>query len=177
MEFLDILDENGVNTGKTASRADVHKYGYWHKVVHVWIINSKNELLLQLRSMEKENHPGEWDISVGGHIPAGEDDVSSAIRETEEEIGLKITPTDLKFIGSVSQESSKGKKDYINKEVDSVFVVKKDLDISKLKMQKGEVDELRFIPLVKFKEMIVRSDKSLVMHPAEFELLFNYLVL
>ena len=46
-EYFDILDENGKKTGKTKLRKEVHKDGDWHKAVHVWIINDKNEILLQ----------------------------------------------------------------------------------------------------------------------------------
>lgn len=174
MEIIDILDEKGNMTGKTATREEIHQNGFWHKVIHLWIINSKNELLLQLRSMKKKNHPGQWDISVGGHIPAGESDMLALIRETQEEIGLEINSNEVKFIGNVKQESS-SRADYINNEFDSVFILRKDLDISKLKMQESEVDELKFIPKMKFKKMIENRDSSLVMHDSEFELLFNYL--
>lgn len=49
MEYLDILDENGESTGKTASRDEAHQKGLWHKSVHVWIINSNsnNEILIR----------------------------------------------------------------------------------------------------------------------------------
>ena len=47
-EYFDILDENGKKTGKTKLRKEVHKDGDWHKAVHVWIINDKNEILLQI---------------------------------------------------------------------------------------------------------------------------------
>lgn len=45
-ELLDILDENG-NLIDVKTRADAHAKGLWHKSVHVWVINSKNEILLQ----------------------------------------------------------------------------------------------------------------------------------
>ena len=47
MEYLDILDENGNLTGEKKLRTEVHRDGDWHKAVHVWILNSKNQLLLQ----------------------------------------------------------------------------------------------------------------------------------
>jgi isopentenyldiphosphate isomerase len=176
VEYLDILDDKGNKTGKIASREEAHKLGLWHKAVHIWFINSQNEILLQLRSMKKESSPGKWDISVAGHVPAGEDDISGAIRETEEEIGLSLRPEDFEFIGNVKQESTRPEINFINKEINPVFIVRKDLDISKLKIQKEEVDELKYILFKEFKEMVERRDPSLVLHTSEFELLFTYLM-
>ena len=55
MEYFDVLDENGNKTGKLKLRNEVHRDGDWHRGVHVWIINSFGELLLQRRSPNKEN--------------------------------------------------------------------------------------------------------------------------
>ncbi len=49
-EMLDVLDENGGKTGRVVSNKEVHAQGLWHRVVHVYIYNSQNEILLQLRS-------------------------------------------------------------------------------------------------------------------------------
>ncbi len=56
-EYLDVLDENGNKTGKTMAYSLVHRNGYWHKAVHTWIVNDKNEILLQKRSPDVDNHP------------------------------------------------------------------------------------------------------------------------
>jgi isopentenyldiphosphate isomerase len=59
-----------------------------HKVVHVLVFNENGELLLQKRSMNKDVAPGKWDTSVGGHVPNGENLITAAIREMEEELGI-----------------------------------------------------------------------------------------
>lgn len=56
------------------------------------------EFLWQRRSEEIDRYPGDWDISAGGHINLGESLVEAAVRETREEIGAEITPSDLKFV-------------------------------------------------------------------------------
>eukprot|EP01119_Soliformovum_irregulare_P014431 TRINITY_DN3947_c0_g1_i2.p1 TRINITY_DN3947_c0_g1~~TRINITY_DN3947_c0_g1_i2.p1 ORF type:complete len:185 (+),score=48.17 TRINITY_DN3947_c0_g1_i2:17-571(+) len=71
-EYLDVLDENGKFTGISHPRSQVHREGLWHRVVHVWIVNSKGQVLLQQRTLNKESWPGMWDISSAGHISAGE---------------------------------------------------------------------------------------------------------
>lgn len=56
------------------------------------------EFLWQRRSDKVDRYPGMWDFSAGGHINLGESLVEGAVRETEEEIGVKITPEDLQFV-------------------------------------------------------------------------------
>ena len=53
MEYIDILDEAGNLTGKTESREEVHKKGYWHRAINVFIINKDNQLLIQKRAANK----------------------------------------------------------------------------------------------------------------------------
>ena len=33
MEMIDILDENGIKTGKVLSRKEIHKKGVWHRAL------------------------------------------------------------------------------------------------------------------------------------------------
>ena len=47
MEYIDVLDENGVKTGEILSRREIHKRGLWHRAIVVAVINEKNEILLQ----------------------------------------------------------------------------------------------------------------------------------
>mgnify|MGYP002709524200 FL=1 len=87
MEFLDIRDKNGNPTGEVKERSLVHADGDIHGTSHVWIVR-KNEkgsydLLLQKRSENKDAFPGCYDISSAGHLPAGQDYLSSALRELE----------------------------------------------------------------------------------------------
>ena len=70
-ELIDILDEKGNKIGVSKTRGEVHAKGLWHQAAHVWIYNSKGEILLQKRSMQKESWPGRWDISAAGHVQQG----------------------------------------------------------------------------------------------------------
>lgn len=173
MEYLDICDSEGNKLGFTKSKKEVHEEGLWHRSVHIWIVNSKGEVLIQKRSPQKDNHPNEWDISSAGHVSASEDDMTSAIRETEEEIGLKLSPKDFILIGVIKQESSR--EGYINKEVNPVYIVKMDLDPEKIKKQEEEVTEVKFMPYKELQHLIESKDSSFVQHPGEYELLFDYL--
>ena len=173
MEYLDICDSDGKLTGEKRTKKEAHDLGLWHRSVHVWIVNSKNEVLLQKRSPLKDNHPDKWDISAAGHVSAGEDYIISALRETEEELGLKIESAELMQIGELTQMSERA--GYINNEVNPVYIVKKDLDVNNIKKQYEEVAEVKFIPYIELKDLIESGDTSFVPHTEEYELLFKYI--
>ena len=89
-ELIDILDENGIKTGQVLPRSEVHKKGLWHRAIVVAIINEKNEILIQQRSKKKEKNAGMWDISAAGHISSGQDSLSAATREINEEVSVNL---------------------------------------------------------------------------------------
>lgn len=102
LELLDLVDENGVPTGEVKERELVHRDGDRHRISHVWLFRQRNgrwQVLLQKRSEQKDSHPGCYDISSAGHIPAGVDWVSSALRELEEELGLHMQAEQLHLAG------------------------------------------------------------------------------
>ena len=98
MELLDVFDENGNFTGVSKPRQKVHEEGLWHKIACVFIINSKGEVLMQKRSEFKMTNPNGWTCSASGHVDAGENALTGALRELEEEIGLNCDLEDLKVL-------------------------------------------------------------------------------
>ncbi len=173
MEYLDIYDSQGNSLGITKSREEAHSKGLWHRAAHVWIINSKKELLIQKRSHQMDDHPDKWDISAAGHVCAGEDDVTAALRETKEEIGLNLDKSDLLQIGEVKYMSLR--EGYINNEINTIYIVKRELDPTKIVKQKEEVSEVKLIPNKELQKIIESEDSSFVSHPKEYKLLFDYI--
>ncbi len=86
-EIFDICDEHDRVIG-TAPRSRVHAEGLLHRAVHIFVFNSRGELLLQRRSATKDESPLKLTSSASGHLSAGESYESAAIREMQEEIGL-----------------------------------------------------------------------------------------
>jgi isopentenyldiphosphate isomerase len=86
-EIFDVVDAGDQVIGR-APRAEVHERGLMHRATHVLVFNAKGDVFLQKRSMKKDRQPGVWDSSASGHLNAGEDYDSCAVRELEEEIGL-----------------------------------------------------------------------------------------
>jgi 16S rRNA (adenine1518-N6/adenine1519-N6)-dimethyltransferase len=88
-EMFDVVDEDDAIIGQ-ATRGDVHARGLLHRAVHVWVFNKRGDLLMQQRSMQKDVHPGAWGSSVSGHLDAGEDYAAAAVRELDEEMGIRV---------------------------------------------------------------------------------------
>src|SRR3990167_156537 len=60
------------------------------RVSGLWIENRSGEVLLSQRSYKKKFGPGRWSIAVAGTVEEDETYLSNIIKETEEEIGIKI---------------------------------------------------------------------------------------
>lgn len=90
-DLLPVVDEHDRVTG-SAPRREVHECGLRHRAVHIVVRNGMGELLLQERGRGKDSYPGWWDVSVGGHVDAGEDYNDAAVREAGEELGIARAP-------------------------------------------------------------------------------------
>jgi isopentenyldiphosphate isomerase len=88
-EIFDIVNERDEVVGQN-TRREVHARKLWHRAVHVLVFNSRGEVFLQKRSMQKDTAAGLWDSSSSGHLDTGEDYDVCAVRELREELGLEI---------------------------------------------------------------------------------------
>ena len=91
-EIFDVVNARDEVVGR-APRREVHARGLAHRAVHVLVFNSRGEIFLQKRSMNKDRQPGVWDSSVSGHVDSGEEYDACAARELREEIGLSLART------------------------------------------------------------------------------------
>ena len=87
-ELLSIVDEND-NLLKGEERKVVHSSTSWHRGIHVFVYNDKKDLLIQRRSHSKDKYPNAYDCSISGQVNFGETYEKTAIRELEEELGIK----------------------------------------------------------------------------------------
>ena len=142
-ELVDVLDKEGMYTGKVETREKCSKDGLWHKAVVVFIINSKGQVLLQRRSPNKKTWPNMWDVTVGGNVLAGEFGFEAAIREAKEELGIELEKEDITFIGSVISSNKRG--DIINNYFNEYYIANKEIDETKLQLQEEEVSEVKWI--------------------------------
>lgn len=139
-EMIDVLNENGEKTGRTATRDEVHRNGLWHKVVAVAVLDKNNQILLQQRSGNKLTNPNKWDIATAGHINAGEESLESAKRELAEEVG--INANEFEYMLSYSKQSQPVTREglYKDNQIADCFLVRVlEVNLNKLKLQKEEV--------------------------------------
>jgi len=87
-ELFDVCDEHDHVIGQ-APRGEVHARGLLHRAVHIFVFNSRGELLLHRRSTQKDEYPLCMTSSASGHLGVGEDYATAAGRELEEELGLR----------------------------------------------------------------------------------------
>jgi len=89
-EIFEVVDEHGKFV-RTASREECHADDTLiHKAVHCFVFNDRGGLFLQKRALTKIIQPGRWDISVGGHVQAGESFDDALHREAKEELGINL---------------------------------------------------------------------------------------
>lgn len=148
---MDILNEEGAYTGKQLMKSEAHRKGLFHPTVHVWLYSSNGQILIQKRGRNKKSFPLLWDVSVAGHIEAGEDIIQSAIRETKEEIGLSLHPRDLEKIG-VFKSQQIHHEEFKDFEFHHCYLAELAVPLTELKKQESEVEDLKLIPLLTFAE-------------------------
>lgn len=176
-ELLDVLDENGIKTGEICSRREVHKRGLWHRIIVVAIINEKNEILIQQRSDNKDKNPGMWDISVTGHLSAGQDSLTAATREISEEVsvslGYSVEVKDFRFMFSYRKEEQVSKDHYDRQFYDFFILRQSGLRTENIRFQESEVQDIKFVNINELNQM--REENLLVPRDECYDELSNYL--
>jgi isopentenyl-diphosphate delta-isomerase len=150
-ELIDILTPEGEPTQKTALKSEAHKNGWFHATVHIWLFTSDKKILLQKRALTKKVFPGIWDISVAGHIGAGEEILEAAKREILEEIGLEFEEKDLIKIGTRIHQVTH-KNGIQDNEHHHIFIAELKVPVSVLTMQEEEVAGLELWNLTVLKQ-------------------------
>ncbi len=161
-EYLDIIDENGNVTGEVVDRKVAHYGAIRHRASHLWLVRKKNgkiQVLLQKRSSNKEAFPNCYDISSAGHVPAGEDFETSAIRELNEELGIYANKKDLIFCGdrNVVWDGEFNGKAFRDRQHSKVFMLWLDLEEDKFIVDQKEVESVHWIDLEQCIECVANN--------------------
>lgn len=144
MECWDILNENGLTTGKTVVRGNIRlNPGEYHLVVHIWVLGSDGRLLIQRRANDKELMPGEW-AATGGAAISGETSVQAAIRELSEELGIAVNENGISLIRRITRKNS-----FVD-----LWLVRTDADTKSLKLQRSEVAEVKWVWPMELLDMV-----------------------
>ena len=174
MEYFDILDELGNLTGKQATREEAHEKGLWHRVAHIWIVNSKGEILIQKRSSHKDSYPNMWSMSCEGHISAGQEPIQGALRELKEELDLDLKQKQLN-LAFTYKRSAKYSNSFIGNHFIDVYVIKKDIDLLDLTIQEEEISEVKWIKLDDYANSVKNNNPIFRDYPDELDKVFEIL--
>ena len=180
MEYLDIVDENGIPTGETIERSLAHRTGVRHRTTHIWIVRKQGEsvqILLQKRSSNKDSFPGCYDISSAGHIPAGDGFAESGLRELEEELGLLVQKEELIDCGfhRVFTENEFHGIPYVDNQISKVFLLWKDIEIEELRLQAEEIESAMWMDYKECKEAVKNKSIPTCINISELELLEEHM--
>jgi isopentenyldiphosphate isomerase len=156
-ELIDILNRNGTPTGQSAPKSEIHSKGLYHNTVHIWLYTKLGNILLAQRAATKTICPLLWDVSVAGHIDAGEDLLTGALREINEEISLTLAKEDLYKIGVFPcfQSYANG---IIDNEFHHTFIAELKTELDTLKPQPNEVENLKLVSLEEAYSLLKNSD-------------------
>lgn len=181
MEFFDIRNRDGSLTSEVKERTLVHRDGDIHGTSHVWIVrqdeNGRCDLLLQKRSANKDAFPGCYDISSAGHLPAGQDYLPSALREMKEELGIDAKEEDMIFLGIHEGYSEEIFYDapFRNHEISHVYLYKKPVEISELKLQEEEVESVKWMDFFECYKEVEKGNPKYCLFTEELDMIKVYL--
>ena len=143
MELSDVYNEKGERTGRVLERSQPLAEGEYRLVVGVWIVNSKNEILITQRSPEKKFMPNKWE-NTGGHVQAGETGREAMVRELAEETGIEAAPDELILFATTKRPS------YLGEE----YILRKDVALEHVRLQPSETCDVRWVAEEIFDQMI-----------------------
>ncbi len=150
-EYLEIFDENNNTLNKSKERSIVHKQGLWHREVCIWIINEKNQVLIQKRASTKILGANKWSLCAG-HVIYGESLIEGAVREVMEEVGIpNLSPSDLKLFHVRKSEYDNG--EIKNNHYKYCYILKTNLKLEDYTIQEEELSEIKYVDLEHLKNM------------------------
>ena len=141
-ELRDLYDKNKNLTGEKYYKGEIIPKDRYIIVVTLFILNQHNELLLQKRSKEKGGKFGFLSV----HPKAEKNSLQGIITELKEEIG--IHSQEMSFL-----HTEKTKNTFF-----VFYYLKSDIDISKLELQKEEVESVKWFSICDIEKLIDRNE-------------------
>ncbi len=154
-ELFDLYDNNRNPLHRVHQRGVPLPEGIYHVVVSVWTVNARHQILLTLRSPQKNFMPNLWE-STSGSVQAGEVSMDAALRELREETGIVATSDEITFLGTTRKAAS-----FVD-----IFVVRKTVDLSEVVLQAEETVAAKWVT---FAELQAMEREGKLAFPIAFE--------
>lgn len=166
-EYLKIVDENNIPTGKDLPRSLAHKTGLLHRVVYVYLFRRTEgtfETVVNLRAKTKDTHPNMWVPWLGGHVKSGENELQTVVDELREEVNLDIDPAGLIDGGWRYKEEPKN-----NREFNKIYFYAFAGNLEDLRFSDGEVQKVRWLSSDDIERAIAKNPEQWVEHLPDFK--------
>ena len=142
MELVDLYDIHHNKVDGVKEKKSLVK-GEFRLSSFIWVMNDKNEILIQQRLKTAKKAPNMWGTTAGGVI-SGETSLQGAKRELFEELGIVANEDDMRFIGSYMRV----------RDVVEIWLLKANVDIRDLKLQEDEVQDAKWVSISEFEKML-----------------------
>jgi isopentenyldiphosphate isomerase len=166
-EFLSVINENDEIIGEE-SRKKIHQDGLLHREIHVYFITPNKELIFQHRAKDKDTYPDLLDATVGGHVEIGDSYDKTAIKEMEEETGIKVEVSDLMFMSKTRGHSEDKVTGTINNVIRQNYIYIFRGGINELKIEEGKSIGFESWPLEKVLNTNGDDSKRFIPYILEF---------
>ena len=165
-EIIPIVDENDkvidYRQREELSREEIYR------ISALWIINSREQILLAQRSFSKTHSPGKWGPAVSGTVEKGESYLENIIKETKEEIGLDLTQYNFRTVDKIFSDTNW-------RFFCQWYLLKEDLNLEDLTFPENEVEQLKWINRKKFEKELAKSPEKFTTNMTEhYKILKKY---
>jgi isopentenyl-diphosphate Delta-isomerase len=158
LDKLILVDENDMPIG-TIEKMEAHQKALLHRAFSVFIFNTKGEMLLQQRALDKYHSGGLWTNACCSHPYNGQQTQGAAEKRLQEEMGFTTTLTKVfDFIYKAPFDNGLTEHEY-----DHVFTGTYD---GAIVPDKSEVEDFCFKSMDSIKE-------SLQLHPQKYTVWFK----
>lgn len=147
MEYADVYDKNRIKTGKTIIRGCELSQGEYYLAVHVWIMNSEGNFLIQKRAGTVKTNPNMWSLTSGATI-TGEDSYGACVREVIEELGIEPNMDKATKVFTLDRGNN----------FCDIWLVKQEIDLNECILQKEEVSDIRWVSKKELYKMIAKGE-------------------
>jgi len=152
--WIDIVNENNEPLNFSLPVSIASKNGAWHRGVQAIITTPSNRTLVEKRSRTIIFSPSMIDISVGGHVDAGEQPEDAVVREVLEELGLESNKEDFKFLELYKHKRYRPRYHRYGCAFDYVYHLKLNVDDPALTLQTEEVELVKLLSQPQLKRLL-----------------------
>lgn len=180
--MLDVLNGEGKLIMRRP-RCDVHRQGFWHRAVNLWILCPlTSRVLIAQRSASKDVDPEKW-TCVCGRVPSGGDSHNTAHGSLESELSIRDLPDDqvslvfsMKCPRKITTGLFSGQDDTAWMDV-YVALLKEEIPIERLHLDVRAKQAAEYMPLDDFQRALERKDAEYVIpsNPEYAPKLFRYM--